>query len=41
VFGTLRVFSGKLYLTVSGTKYQLAELAPESGAIVWTYVEPS
>ena len=40
VFGTLRVFGGKLLITVNGSKYQLAELAPETGSIVWTYADP-
>ncbi len=40
VFGTLRVFSGKLLITVNGSKYQLAELAPDTGSIVWTYADP-
>ena len=41
VFGALRVFGGKLLIVVSGSKYQLAALAPDSGSIVWTYVEPA
>jgi outer membrane protein assembly factor BamB len=40
VFGTLRVYAGKLLITVNGSKYQLAALAPDTGSIVWTYVEP-
>jgi len=41
VFGTLRVFGGKLLITVNSTKYQLAALAPDTGSITWTYVEPA
>jgi outer membrane protein assembly factor BamB len=41
VFGTLRVFGGKLLIVVNGTKYQLAALAPDTGSILWTYVEPA
>jgi outer membrane protein assembly factor BamB len=41
VFGALRIFDGKLLITVNGSKYQLAELAPETGSITWTYVEPA
>ncbi|MGD0174708.1 MAG: PQQ-binding-like beta-propeller repeat protein [Anaerolineales bacterium] len=41
VFGTLRVFGGKLLITVNGSKYQLAALAPDTGSIAWTYVEPA
>jgi outer membrane protein assembly factor BamB len=40
VFGTLRVYAGKLLIPVNGSKYQLAALEPDTGAIVWTYVEP-
>jgi outer membrane protein assembly factor BamB len=41
VFGNLRVFGGKLLIVVNSTKYQLAALAPDTGSIVWTYVEPA
>jgi outer membrane protein assembly factor BamB len=41
VFGTLRVFAGKLLLTINGSKYQLAALAPDTGSILWTYTEPA
>jgi outer membrane protein assembly factor BamB len=40
VFGALRVFGGKLLIVVNGSKYQLAALAPDTGSILWTYVEP-
>lgn len=40
VYGNLRLAGGKLLAVVSGTKYQLAALDPETGAIVWTYTEP-
>jgi outer membrane protein assembly factor BamB len=41
VFGTLRLAGGKLLAVVNGGKYQLAALQPESGAVIWTYTEPS
>jgi outer membrane protein assembly factor BamB len=41
VFGALRVFGGKLLIVVNSSKYQLAALAPDTGSIIWTYVEPA
>ncbi|MBN1440472.1 MAG: PQQ-binding-like beta-propeller repeat protein [Anaerolineales bacterium] len=41
VHGSLRLSGGKLLVVVSGAKYQLAALNPESGVIVWTYAEPT
>ncbi len=41
VFGAPRVFGGKLLIVVNGSKYQLAALAPDTGSITWTYVEPA
>jgi outer membrane protein assembly factor BamB len=41
VHGTLLIAGGKLLVPVSGGKFQLAALAPDSGAVAWTYTEPS
>jgi len=41
IFGTLRVSGGKLLVVVSGSKYQLAALDPETGSITWTFAEPT
>jgi glucose dehydrogenase len=41
IYGTLRIAAGKLLVPVNGGKFQLAALSADSGAVVWTYVEPS
>jgi outer membrane protein assembly factor BamB len=41
VFGKLQLAGGKLLVVVNSGPYQLAALHPESGAVIWTYTEPS
>lgn len=41
VYGSLQVEGDRLLLTVLGAKYQLASLIRSSGAIQWTYAQPT
>jgi outer membrane protein assembly factor BamB len=40
VHGKMLTAAGKLLVVVTGAKYTIAALHPETGAILWTYTEP-
>jgi outer membrane protein assembly factor BamB len=41
VYGKLLADGDKLIVAVNGSKYQLAAIAPDTGTILWTFVEPT
>jgi outer membrane protein assembly factor BamB len=41
IYGNPRIAAGKLLVVVNGGKVQLAALSTDSGAVVWTYVDPT